>query len=160
MRETRGPLGLKVALWTPLHLRPHCSDNWDDEVTPQRPHFSHPVLVKILLAVGGGPNGEVAEVTRDGDQRGAIVLSPLPRGRINQDISICENPTLYVNPCLREQQAQRAGWFCMSHNDKKPENCVKSNCKWESCCLLTWALIKGKPCTGPPGPIDVFLILF
>ena len=65
--------------------------------------------------------GEVAEVTRDGDQRGAIVLSPLPRGRINQDISICENPTLYVNPCLREQQAQRAGWFCLKqhkHQDK------------------------------------------
>lgn len=134
MRETRGPLGLKVALWTQLlHLRPHCSDNWDDEVTPQRPHFSHPVLVKILLAVGGGPNGEVAEVTRDGDQRGAIVLSPLPRGRINQDISICENPTLYVNPCLREQQAQRAGWFCLTHN-KNLKNSVKSNCKLESCC--------------------------
>ena len=77
--------------------------------------------------------GEVAEVTRDGDQRGAIVLSPLPRGRINQDISICENPTLYVNPCLREQQAQRAGWFCLTHN-KNLKNSVKSNCKLESCC--------------------------
>ena len=65
LEETRGPLGLKVALWTlgfQLHLRPH-SDNWLDELTAQQhfwpAHFSHlhfqrlhPTQVKILLADG------------------------------------------------------------------------------------------------------------